>query len=151
MPLEFITFTNPDSSRSAANQHRIRSQAMRDFHRRADAPKRRKNEIELDITPLLQQSAQNEAEQDQESHQALSHAEDTGTVSLAPATNLCYSRMDPFFQYPIRMGRRERELYDHRKWSSLLPFVPSSGESLTPTQCTTRPALCFVPCVTSAT
>ena len=118
--LEFITFTNPDSSRSAANQHRIRSQAMRDFHRRADAPKRRRNEIELDVTPLLQQSAQNdvrlqEVEHDQESHQTLSHAEDTGTVSLTPATTLGYGRMDPFFQYPITMGRRESELYDHRK------------------------------------
>ena len=119
-PLEFITFTNPDSARSAANQHRIRSQAMRDFHRRADAPKRRRNEIELDITPLLQRSAQHdtrlvEVDQDQESHQSLPHGEDVGVVSLAPATTLCYSRMDPFFQYPIKMGHRERELYDHRK------------------------------------
>ena len=119
-PLEFITFTDPDGARSAANQHRIRSQAMRDFHRRADAPKRRRNEIELDVTPLLQQSVQNdarllEADDDQESHQALPYGEDTGSVSLTPTTSLCYSRMDPFFQYPIKMDRRERELYDHRK------------------------------------
>jgi hypothetical protein len=88
---------------------------MRDFHRRADAPKRRRNEIELDITPLLQQSTRNdarllEAVHDQDSHQPLAHGENAGVV-----TTLCYSRMDPFFQYPIEMGHRERELYDHRK------------------------------------
>lgn len=122
-PLEFITFTDPDSARSAANQHRVRSQAMRDFHRRADAPKRRRNEIELDITPLLQQSTQNdssllEAQHNQDSHQGIAYGEDTGAVALAPVTTLCYSRVDPFFQYPIKMGHRERELYDHRKLSS---------------------------------
>jgi len=123
-PLEFITFSDPDSARSAANQHRIRSQVMRDFHRRADAPKRRRNEIELDVTPLLRQSATRndprllEAEHNQESHQELAYGEDTGTVSVSPVTTLRYSRMDPFFQYPITMGRQERELYDHRKWSS---------------------------------
>jgi len=121
-PLEFITFTNPDSARSAANQHRIRSQAMRDFHRRADAPKRRRNEIELDITPLLQRSAQNdtrllEVGDGQGSFQAPTHGEDTSIASLSPVTALSVSRMDPFFQYPIKMGLRERELYDHRKRS----------------------------------
>lgn len=118
-PLEFITFSDPDSARSAANQHRIRSQAMRDFHRRA--PKRRRNEIELDITPLLPQSATRndtrllEAEHNQEPHQELAYGEDAGAVSLSPVTALRCSRMDPFFQYPITMGRQERELYDHRK------------------------------------
>jgi hypothetical protein len=106
--LEFITFTNPEMARTRANQQRVRSQAMRDFHRRSDAPRRRRNEIELDIGPLLQRSAQND--------ETLLDVEQSGdhqaSSSLITALNI--SRLEPFFQYPIRMGYRERELYDHR-------------------------------------
>jgi hypothetical protein len=101
--LEFITFTDPGSFRSASNRQRVRSQVMRDFHTRSDAPKRRKNEIELDISPLLRAQPQ------------------AATQSVppvpAPRTILDVSRMDPFFQYPIEMGRRERELYNHCMYS----------------------------------
>jgi hypothetical protein len=97
--LEFITFTNPESSRSVSNRQRVRSQAMKDFHSRSDAPKRRNNEIELDITPLLRAQ-----------HQPVSQRE----VEIPGVrTILDVSRMDPFFQYPIEMGHRERELYNH--------------------------------------
>ena len=82
---------------------------MRDFHGRAEAPRRRRNEIELDITPLLQRAAEQQckasaAEQNGTDHEA-------GPLSLT--TPLGISRFDPFFQYPISMSRRERELYDH--------------------------------------
>jgi hypothetical protein len=97
--LEFITFTDPESSRSVSNRQRVRSQAMRDFHSRSDDPKRRRNEIELDISPLLRAQPQ------------VTSQSDVGI--LAPRTVLDVSRMDPFFQYPIEMGYRERELYNH--------------------------------------
>ena len=97
--LEFINYTDPQSAKSASNRQRVRSQAMRAYHRRADAPKRSKNEIELDISPLLQR------QQREPEHQMTS-----------PLDMLDASRMDPFFNYPIEMGYRERELYTHCKF-----------------------------------
>lgn len=110
--LEFITFTNPEQARTATIRQRVRSQAMRDVHGRVEVPlRRRKNEIELDITPLLQTPAQDRwagwnAEQ--------SRAADEWTTPSV-ITPLGVSRVDPFFQYPIIMNHRERELCDHRK------------------------------------
>ena len=120
--LEFITFNNPNAARTDSNKQRVRSQAMRDFHRRSTGQKRRKNEIELDVTPLLQGSApQFEGEvsnkANYESNQAR-RLDDGSSSSLV--TTLSVSRLDPFFQYPIRMGHRERELYDHRKLRLLI-------------------------------
>jgi hypothetical protein len=118
--LEFITFTSPASAKSATNQRRVRSQAMRHFHRESDSSKHRKNEIELDVTPLLQQPA---AHYDGVTLNGLTEPSQAVQFDEEPifslVTALDASRLDPFFQYPIRMGLRERELYDHRKSGSL--------------------------------
>jgi hypothetical protein len=93
---------------------------MRDFHRRSKGPRRRKNEIELDVTPLLQRTtgqydgvALNDGHNEPNQAQNLEEG-----VCLNLVTTLGASRLDPFFQYPIRMGSRERELYDHRESKS---------------------------------
>jgi hypothetical protein len=123
-PFEFITFTSPEGASSAENQQRVRSQAMRDYHRRADAPKRRKNEIELDISSLLEQSSQQARDTADVEHSEAELAEPCNEEEMLPLpsleTSLSVSRVDPFFQYPIAMGHRERELYDHGKLSA--PF-----------------------------
>jgi hypothetical protein len=97
--LEFITFTNPESAKSSSNRQRVRSQAMRAYHRSSDTPRRSKNVVELDISPLL---LRDQIEQPQH--------------TAGPVTALDATRMDPFFQYPIEMGHRERELYTHCKF-----------------------------------
>lgn len=134
--LEFITFTNPESARDAANQQLVRRHAMRDYHnRRTDRP-RRKNEIELDITPLLERSAAMAAMaagaaraiapwdqvQARSSGTSREEGDEIQQRPPSPATVLGASRVDPFFRYPIQMGLRERELYNHRKWIFLLLF-----------------------------
>ncbi|KAF2095416.1 hypothetical protein NA57DRAFT_79143 [Rhizodiscina lignyota] len=106
--LEFITYTNPNMARSAANRQRVRSQAMRDFHGRSELPKRRKNEIELDISPLLQRTAESNGRTSSAERKAEGEA-----TPPSPTTPLSVSRLDPFFKYPVSMGHRERELYDH--------------------------------------
>jgi hypothetical protein len=115
--LEFITFTNPEMARSTTNQQRVRSQVMRDFHRRSGVPRRRRNEIELDITPLLERSAQATgtilAVEQSELYEPQRANEE---MPLSLITSLGASRLDPFVQYPMRIGVRERELYCHRKW-----------------------------------
>jgi hypothetical protein len=108
--LEFITFTDPETARTGDNRRRVRSQAMRHVHRRS-APRVNKNEIELDITPLLQASHRNPGTLG--THQAESSSQGSSQDLL---TILDASRLDPFFQYPIPMVNRERQLYDHREF-----------------------------------
>jgi hypothetical protein len=76
----------------------------------------RGDEFELDVSSLVQQPIQNRIHS--------SYAETDDTVEQWPNTEvsspdrlvtLGSGRLDPFFQYPIIMGRRENELYDHRK------------------------------------
>jgi hypothetical protein len=74
---------------------------MRAYHKSSDAPKRPKNEIELDISSLVQR------------HQPEPEYDMTGLLNILDA-----SRMDPFFNYPIEMGYRERELYTHCKFEA---------------------------------
>jgi hypothetical protein len=107
---EFITFTDPETARTGDNRRRVRSQAMRHVHRRS-APRVGRNEIELDITPLLQASHRDPGTL--RIHQA--EFSDQGS-SQDLLTILDASRLDPFFQYPIPMGNRERQLYDHREF-----------------------------------
>jgi len=82
---------------------------MRDFHGRGEAPRRRRNEIELDITPLLQRAA----EQQGTASAAGQNGTDQESGPSSLITPLGISRFDPFFQCPISMNLRERELYDH--------------------------------------
>jgi hypothetical protein len=100
---EFITFTNPGMTKTATNQ-------WRDFHRRSDILRRRKNEIEVDISPLLKKSVQS-------TNGGVWDAEQSGACQARTSlfTFLGASHLDPFVQYPIEMGYRERELYDHRE------------------------------------
>jgi hypothetical protein len=63
--LEFITYTNPHMATAISNRQRVRSQAMRHVHRQSRASRAsgirgvRRNEIELDVSPLLQGPVQN--------------------------------------------------------------------------------------------
>jgi hypothetical protein len=108
--LEFITFTNPDVAKNARNRQLVRRQAMRDFHGRLDDSRRRRNEHGLTIIPSRQMDLQSQ-EAILESSQ---HRTNEGVIVPNLVNNLGVSRVDPFFQYPVRMGHRERELYDHR-------------------------------------
>jgi len=121
--LEFITFNNPESARTSANQQLVRRHAMRDYHRRTDRPRLRKNEIELDITPLLERSAGMYFEPGGPS----SFSENTGLIGLNEIeqqtteeielepycfnTVLGASHIDPLLQYQEEIGEHERELY----------------------------------------
>jgi len=143
--LEFITYTNPHMATAISNRQRVRSQAMRHVHRQSRASRAseirgvRRNEIELNVSPLLQGPVRNpgqaleteqiETEQIEteqiETEQIETEQSETdrarpgvGEISQSPVTFLSISRTDPFFQYPIIMGHRENELYNHReqKW-----------------------------------
>ena len=124
--LEFITYTNPNTAATASNRQRVRSQAMRHVHQQSRTSRAsgirgaRRNEIELDISPLLEVTVGNYeqviATEDDETHQAESSIHE---IPPGPATTLSISRADPFFQYPIGMGHRELELYDHCEQESL--------------------------------
>jgi hypothetical protein len=119
---QFVVFSNPHSAMTERNRQRVRSHAMRHYHRQTrDSRVRgirplREDEVELDVSPLLQRSVQNTT---QASHTKTDDTEgcrpDIEVVSQSLTTNLGSGRSDPFFQYPIRMGRREHELYDHRE------------------------------------
>jgi hypothetical protein len=110
--LEFITFTNPEMVRTATARRRVRSLAMREVHRRPASERRRRNEIELDISSLpLRATTDTQTHATTEQSMALFETAVSSTLPNA----LSASRLDPFFQYPITMGRRERELYDHRQ------------------------------------
>lgn len=141
--LEFITFTSPESARDAANQQLVRRHAMRDYHRRTDRPRLRKNEIELDVTPLLERSAAMALAsagssavwgQAQAGLSGTSAAGEETGEEIQRSANLVTvpgaSRVDPFFQYPVEMGHRERELCDHSKWRfSYLVILHSEDRS----------------------
>jgi hypothetical protein len=109
--LEFITFTDPGTARNATNRQRVRRQAMRDFHGRLDNSRRRRDEIGQAIAPWLQMATQSRwSVPDVDQHEA-----NEDVLVPNPVTYLGISRVDPFFQYPVRMGYRERELCDHRE------------------------------------
>ena len=128
--LEFITYTNPHMATAISNRQRVRSQAMRHVHRQSRASRAseirgvRRNEIELNVSPLLQGPVRNpgqalETEQIETEQSETDRARPgVGEISQSPVTFLSISRTDPFFQYPIIMGHRENELYNHReqKW-----------------------------------
>jgi len=93
-------------------------QQSRDLRVKGKRPMRT-NEIELDISPLLRQSGQDVRNamgttdgNETTAAGALIHLE---KITPSPLTILGATRMDPFFQSPIRMGLREYELYDHRE------------------------------------
>jgi hypothetical protein len=135
--LEFITFTNPEMAKTNSNKRLIRSQAMRDVHRRSGSRKQRKNEIELDISSLLSTPAQNIR-----AYSAAEKAENSNPNSASRLVfSLSVSRLDPFFPYPIQMGNHEHELYDHRELTIL-----THRTSLIVYQCTMKLVLCFGPC-----
>jgi len=125
--LEFITFNNPESARSSANQQLVRRHAMRDYHRRTDRPRLRKNEIELDVTPLLERSAalcfehggSSSISEDMEL-MALDQTEQSTTeeIALEPYyfnTMLGESHIDHLLQYSEGTAEHEREPYTHSK------------------------------------
>ncbi|ORY05156.1 hypothetical protein BCR34DRAFT_48449 [Clohesyomyces aquaticus] len=102
------------------NRQRVRSHAMRHYHRQAlDSRTQgtrplRENEFELNVSPLLRPSEESAAQ--------ASHSNTGDTVECWPNTNAASQTLntnpgssftDPFFQYPIMMGRREHELYEH--------------------------------------
>jgi hypothetical protein len=112
--LEFITFDDPRIVRSGTNIRRIRSQAMRHVHRQQGTRATRPNEIELDISRLLPQ------------YMSVCHAElapenvesqaRNGTRPPSVMDALSSFRFDPFSHYPINMGLRQRQLYEHCEW-----------------------------------
>ena len=125
--LEFITYNNPHMATAISNRQRVRSQAMRHVHRQSRASRAsgirgvRRNEIELDISPLLQGPARNPGQALETEQSETDRARPgVGEISQSPVTFLSVSRTDPFFQYPIRMGHREHELYNHREQKWLL-------------------------------
>jgi hypothetical protein len=110
-PMEFITFTNPETARNAINRQRIRRQVMRDFHKRLDSFRRRSGQADLATIPSLQMPAYNQWVVSE----ATQHRAKEDEIVPDPVTPLGVSRLDPFFKYPVRMGYRERELCDHRE------------------------------------
>ena len=109
--LEFITFTNPEIAKSRLNRRRVKSQAMRMTHKSRDTTKVRRNEIELDITPLLQNPA---LQRRPPSDPALNMTAQ-GIALPTLMTPLGTSLRDPFFRYPFSIRHRELELINHRK------------------------------------
>jgi hypothetical protein len=81
----------------------------------------RENEFEIDVSPLLQQPIQNTV---YPSYSETDNTQEQWSNAKVPSPrsfgNLGSGRSDPFFQYPIRMGRRENELYDHRECHHLV-------------------------------
>jgi len=105
--LEFITFNDLQMAKSARNRQLVRSQAVRNSERRVVVPRRRTNTYEHVFALPLRKHEKEESEMKQ-------NEVDEERVSPSLVTVLDTSRFDPFFQYPIEMGYRERELTDHR-------------------------------------
>jgi hypothetical protein len=85
---------------------------MRHYHGQSSPPaRRRRNEIELDISPLLQRSARPGLVQQDKAAQIQPDLADSSPSNI---TYLDATRLDPLFQYPIEMSVRQRELCDHR-------------------------------------
>jgi hypothetical protein len=101
---------------------------MRDYHRRSDRPRLRKNEIELDITPLLERSA-TICSEDAGSSRIWEDTECAGldwtgqqfSEDLGPELP-CFdpafgaTRVDLLSQCPEGVGDHERKLYAQSKW-----------------------------------
>jgi hypothetical protein len=80
----------------------------------------RRNGIELDVSPLLQGLARNFGQAlETEQSETVRARPGGGQNSQSPVTFLSVSRIDLFFQYPIKMGHREHELYNHREQKRL--------------------------------
>jgi hypothetical protein len=129
---EFITFTNPEMARTVDARRRVRSQALRHFHQQSgpSSSRARRNWIELDVSPLLHASSQAQAAISQSATENIQRYP-------SPVTLLDVSRVDPFFQYPVPMRQRERELYDHRELQELFRRFP--GVRLISDQYTMKP------------
>ena len=119
---QFLVFSNPHAAKTNENRQRVRSHATRHYHRRtrdsmAQGIRRlREDEFELDVSPLLQRPIENAVHSlYAETDDAEERWPNTEISSPEPFADLGSGRSDPFFQYPIRMGCRENELYDHRK------------------------------------
>jgi len=104
--LEFITFNDLQTAKSARNKHLVRSQAVRNSQRRVVVP-RRANAYEHVFALSLRKHEKEESELKQ-------NEVDEEEVSPGLSTVLDTSRRDPFVQYPMEMGYRELELTDHR-------------------------------------
>jgi hypothetical protein len=107
---EFVTFTSPEDERIASNRQLVRSQALRYYHRQRMNHSKKPNEVELDISHLLESGS--------EAPGRIPAPEDEFPVDdlnpiLIRHSNL--AEIDPFFQYPINMGVRDHALYHHRK------------------------------------
>jgi hypothetical protein len=110
----FITLTHPHAAKAQSNRRQVRSHAMTHFQRQSRVSRSRghrslrKDEVELDVRPLLA------------SHTTQGRNPETGLRFTFeephnPLDSIGYGRLDPFFNSPIRMGTCENELYDHRK------------------------------------
>lgn len=99
---EFVPHTLPRGTTSSAARHLVRSHALRHHYDHTPRTRRRTNEIELDVTPLLSHGTRAaDSEQDRYAETAISR--------------MFISDLDPFFQYPVQMRSREKALYSHRK------------------------------------
>jgi hypothetical protein len=92
---------------------------MRYVHQQLNINRARRNEVELDVTPLSTSLARqdgalgyNTTESRTEAFEGL---ENTIGSSFTFSKAISASHMDPFFFYPIAMGLRERQLHDHRE------------------------------------
>lgn len=137
---EFVTHTGPDDERAAANRHTVRSYALRHYHKHRIHHRPKKNEIELDVSHLLDKRFDGTAG-------TLTVEKDDsviGTFDRVIGFPENRAAVDPFFHYPIDMGVRERALYYHR--TPMLFFLENSANKVL--QSTTSPVQCFARCGT---
>jgi len=113
---QFVTFNHPLNAKTESNRRRVRSHATRHYHQQSRALSfgghraLRKDEVEVDITPLLTQSVSHSDAlevEEQEVGLALQHQ----LPHISPGSDL----FDPFFSPPVQMSHGDFELYHHRK------------------------------------
>lgn len=107
--LEFITFTGTDVGKANdETRKRVRSHAQ--AHYRQISGRRRQRTIELDTSPLCDNTAEGASRMSQVSGvgQHISMATASG-----PSTLLDAGRTDPFATFGIGNSRRAHQLWDH--------------------------------------
>ncbi|KAH8697873.1 hypothetical protein BGW36DRAFT_379602 [Talaromyces proteolyticus] len=120
----FVPVTNPGERADAQTRHLIRSHPQLEHNRLYPRTSpRRKNIIELDVTPLLENSqtlvsprgAHTPSSDVRASTQLLRQDDEDGRNQLIPSlvTALSAHRFDPFVSFDIGLSYRSHQLWDH--------------------------------------